>query len=105
MPRRWFRGIVVWSTPDRPSASRHHTGIAMPDIHECLAAWRQAERLRDTVTRDSAEWEDAQQEVRHACLVYQATVARTAARYREAAEPPLSSWWPKLASMRRGSVL
>jgi len=70
----------------------------LPETHECLTAWRQAERLRDTIPRDSADWGDAEQEVRHACLVYQATVARTAARHREAAAPPPSVWWPMLRS-------
>ena len=72
----------------------------MPDVHECLTAWRQAERLRDTMPRDSADWDDADEEVRHACLVYGATVARTAARYREAAAPPPAAWWPTLRSIR-----
>ena len=72
----------------------------MHDTYECLTAWRQAERLRDTIPRDSADWDDAEEEVRRACLVYKATVARTAARYQEAADPPPSAWWPTLRSIR-----
>lgn len=66
----------------------------MHDTYECLTAWRQAEQLRDTIPRGSADWDDAEEEVRHACLVYKATVARIAAGYQEVASPPLSAWWP-----------
>lgn len=71
----------------------------MSDTYDCLTAWRQAERLRDAIPRDCSEWLDAEQEVRHACLVYQATVVRTAAQYQEAADPPRSAWWPILGSI------
>jgi len=72
----------------------------MSDVHDCLTAWRQAERLRDTIPRESADWDTAEQEVHHARLIYQATIARCAARYQEADEPPHSTWWPALGSIR-----
>lgn len=76
----------------------------MPDIHECLTAWRRAERERDALPRDTADWENAQQEVLHARLVYQATVAGTVARYRESADLQPLPWWPTLGSTRSYSA-
>ena len=76
----------------------------MQDAQGCLAAWRQAERLRDATPQDTTDWADAQQEVRQARLVYRATVARTAASYAGSADPPLSSRWATLGTLRHEPV-
>lgn len=74
----------------------------MSDIHDSLAAWRQAERLRDTIPRQGDGRADAEEEVRHACLVYQAILARATARYQVPSAPTPSAWWPSFATMRTG---
>ena len=76
----------------------------MSDTYDRLTAWRQAERLRDTIPRETAAWLDAEREVRHACLVYQATIAQTAARYREAADTPHPGWSFTLGSVNQISA-
>ena len=73
----------------------------MTDTYDRLTAWRQAERLRDSIPRESAVWLDAEQEVRHARLVYQATIAQIAARYAEAGENPPAAWWLTPGSVSR----
>lgn len=53
----------------------------MDNVKFRLEAWRRAERRRDRLPPGSAEWQEAEDEVRAAQTAYHAELAQVSARY------------------------
>lgn len=56
---------------------------AVQNVKIRLDAWRDAERRRDALALDSAEWQEAVEEVRNAEKAFHAELAQVSARYAE----------------------
>ena len=55
----------------------------MQNVKLRLDAWREAERRRDGLARDSSEWQAAEEEAWNAAKLFHAELAQVSARYAE----------------------
>jgi len=64
--------------------NRLQTGsLPLQNVKLRLDAWRDAERRRDGLARDTSEWQAAEEEVWNAAKLFHAEVAQASARYAE----------------------
>jgi hypothetical protein len=90
-----------------PSRHARHPGVGrsptLQDVRTRLHAWREEQRRRDRLARDSIDWQEADEEVREAAKAFHAAVAQTSARYVEEAFQKENAWFIRFERVASGA--